>query len=271
MSDKLKEIIQTESNREAKRILDQVNADPTLQDVHAPEEIHDALFAQIEEYEKSRAYTNLSEEDQELIKLGKKYKRNRKWSKHIAAAAVFVFMISFGGITAVGGPEKVMEVVQRLVMGRDQTVVNVDEERTESVKSVSEEEAYEKIEEEFGFSPVRMHYLPEGMEFQDSGIYKDSQYVYINYMGEKNSSLIYVIHPNYRVSSMGNDIEDTLLEEFIKEQNGTTIFIKKYKVEENDTYRWAIEFEYQDVFYFIQMLDWELEDVNKVIENLYFS
>ena len=71
MRDEWREIIAAAIEREADEILDEVNSDPSLKDVQAPEEIHDKLFEQIREYEKQKIYDQLTEEDRELIQLGK--------------------------------------------------------------------------------------------------------------------------------------------------------------------------------------------------------
>lgn len=57
MTDKdWKEFVQAESDIEAERIMRQVASDPSLKDVHAPEELFDALMEKIREYEDRKAY-----------------------------------------------------------------------------------------------------------------------------------------------------------------------------------------------------------------------
>jgi hypothetical protein len=111
MGDNMKRFLQSQSNMEADRIMEQVNQDPSLDGVHAPEELHDALFAQIDAYEKEKAKSTLSEEDQELIKLGKLFQKRRKQRRNVAAAVLAVCLIGTTGITAMGGPERLMEKV----------------------------------------------------------------------------------------------------------------------------------------------------------------
>jgi len=49
---KLKRFLQEELNREADLIMEEVDSDPSLKDVVAPDEIYDNLMQQIHEYEK---------------------------------------------------------------------------------------------------------------------------------------------------------------------------------------------------------------------------
>ncbi|MBP3462735.1 MAG: hypothetical protein J6J72_03965, partial [Tyzzerella sp.] len=73
MHNEWKEIIEAEMEREAERIMEEVNSDPSLKDVKAPADLRDALFQQIQEYEKQKIYDQLTDEDRELIQLGKCY------------------------------------------------------------------------------------------------------------------------------------------------------------------------------------------------------
>ena len=57
MNNEWKELIEAEMEREAERIMEEVNADPALKDVKAPADLRDALFKQIQEYEKQKNNT----------------------------------------------------------------------------------------------------------------------------------------------------------------------------------------------------------------------
>ncbi|MBQ8804121.1 MAG: DUF4367 domain-containing protein [Tyzzerella sp.] len=269
MDDKMNRFIQMESEKEADRILEEVNRDPEIRNLKAPDEIRDKLFAQIREYEAQKAYENLSEEDKELIRLGKVYKRKRKWTKWIVLAAALVLAMMFG-VTSMGGPEQVVEKVKWMLGGREQTNIDSEDKRVKESEGVNEEEAYQQIEDEFQFAPVRPYYMPVGMEFQDIVIYKDTQSAQILYEQENVGVIAYIMRPNYRVSSIGGDIEDTLIEEYTKDVSSAIIHIKQYYVDDNGDSRWIAEFEYQNVYYFLQIFNLSKENVNEILENLYF-
>lgn len=283
--EKLKRLLQEDMDKDVENILEEVNSDPELRDVVAPEVIHERLFEQIRQHEamkaeeveelnsedeNTHATPELSEEQQELIRLGKIYKKKRSRRKYwvIAAAVVCAFAL---GITSFGGAEKVFKEVKDMIAGKSQTHVDTDENRTDDVQSVSEEEAYEKIDEKFGVYPVRLLYLPEGMEFVELVMEDDLQFVQLCYEDNEGKTIAYRIVTSHRTGSVGVDVEDKLLQEFRMENNGNDIDIKEYEVKGNAASRWLITFEYKDVQYWLQIMDMQEDEVKKIVENLYFS
>lgn len=270
MGDDLKRFIQLQSEKEAARIMEQVNQDPSLKDVHAPESLHDALFAQIEAYENEKAKKELSEEDKELIRLGKLMKKRRKNRKYVAAAAMALCAVSVTGITAIGGPERLIEKVNWMLAGREQTNLDSENDRVEQMEGVQEAEVFAKIQEAFGFEPVKMYYKPEGMQLTESNIYKDVQLINLVYDNGEGGMVAYIIQPNYRTGSASDDFEDDLLEKTKIMKSGIEIFINKYQVEENSSYRWNILFQSENTFYNIKIIGLKEAEVNQIVEGLYF-
>ena len=248
MGEKMKHFLQEQSNREAEEILAQINADPEMADVHAPEEMEAALFARIDEYEKEKAHHNLSAEDKELIELGKAYKKQKKRRKLTAVASIAIMGMLFSGITAMGGPENVVEVVRQKILERERTYVDSQGERVEEVESITELEAFEQIENEFGFTPVKMYYVPEEIAFQKYESYMDTQYISMLYQGKEDKIIRYVMWPNYNEGSVASDVEDVLLETYVEENNGREIIVKHYRVQENGEERWSLEFKEASVY-----------------------
>lgn len=269
MGEKFKKFIQEQSNKEADEIMELVNQDPEMADVHAPDEMGEALFARIAEYEQSKKDRKLSEEEKELIELGKVYKKRRKVRKYVAVALIAILAMSFGGITVMGGPEKVLEVVEKWIAGGKETRINSGDERIEEVAGYTEEEAYEKIREEFEIDPVDMYYLPDGMKFVECGIFKEAQYINLVYQGE-GSSIVCMMRPNYKVNSTGIDSEDVLLEVYEEIVADTTLCIKEYLISESGKQGYALEFEYQNTYYFYQISGVEQKEFKKILENIYF-
>lgn len=69
------------------------------------------------------------------------------------------------GITAVGGPERMVMMVRQAVGDREVGKVNSSDENLVIVEE-DEEEAYQKVSEEFGVEPVRLVDLPTDMQFE---------------------------------------------------------------------------------------------------------
>ena len=267
MRDEWKEIIQKEMMKDAERIMEEVNADPSLKDVKAPEEIREKLFAQIHEYERQRVFEQLSEEDKELIRLGKVYKKRRKWTKYLILVAAVLAVLGVGTV-CIGEGEKVFGFMSRLFSGGDQPVV--DSEEVEPIQYLDEDEAYEKIEKEYGFSPIRLEYLPDNTVFGEAVFSTDMQSVNMVYWINNETSIIYIVRPNYRESSYGTIIEDEKKQEYQMIVNNVEVTVTEYNIEISNEKRWSICFDYQDVQYTLRIMNVEQVEVEKIIDNLGF-
>ncbi len=264
-------MFQQELKEDANRIMEEVNSDPNLKDVEAPEEIHTKLMQQIREYEdaKNPVDERLTVEERELIRLGMVYKRTRRWTRYVVIAAAVVTMLAVG-ITSVGGPKKVIEVVRQVVSERDWLKVNVDKERIDKGQMGNEHEAYLEIEETFKTSTVFPAYKPDKMKFVESNVDEEIQNAQLYYNAGKDKIFMYNILFNYRSTSIGVDVEDELIQEYVIDVEGHNILIKQYKVEEGTELRWRAEFEHQKVYYFMVMNGLNQQEVEKIVKNLHF-
>ena len=268
---KWKEFIQREMDKEMDEIegvLEKINNDPVMREWKAPEGLRDGLFEQIhaKEAEKSR----LSDDEKELIRLGMVYKKRRKWNKLLVLVAAVVCALAVG-VTSIGGPKRVFEKFGWNIGDREQTNIDTDDDRINKPDVVTEAEAYEMVEDEFGFYPVAFDYLPAGIEFDEMIITEGAQNAYLNYVGDNRETIIYFMYPNYRTGSIGRDVEDKLIDEYEKVVSDVTISIKEYIIEENQTSRYIAQFEYQNVYYVLRMNNVEEIEVNKIVENLHFN
>ncbi len=267
---KWKEFIQREMDKEMEEIegvLEKINNDPVMREWKAPEGLRDGLFEQIhaKEAEKSR----LSDDEKELIRLGMVYKKRRKWNKLLVLAAAVVCALAVG-VTSIGGPKRVFEKFGWNIGDREQTNIDTDDDRIKEPDVVTEGEAYDKIEEEFGFLPVTLDYLPDGMVFKELFITEGTNDADMCYVGSNEETIIYSIYPNFRTGSIGHDVEDDLIDEFEQVVNDVTISVKKYSIEDNQLSRYKVSFEYQNVYYFLEINNLEKTEIDKIVENLYF-
>lgn len=258
MNDEKRMRFERELQEDAERIMAEVNKNPDLKDVTVPPELHDQIFQSIREYE----------EERELIRLGRIYKRKRKNRKYLVLAAAMVLALAFG-ITSIGGAERVLEILNITNLGREQTQMNSNE----GIKfdgNASEEEAYAEIEEKFGFLPVKLEYRPAGIEFKEALVGDDTYGILMIYGRDDSANIVYFIRPNYRLGSFGTDVEDKLLEKYNVEINSVEFDIKKYQVEETQAERWTAEFLYEDVGYFLMVSDIGQEEFENILYNLQF-
>lgn len=238
--------------------------DSKVEKLGVEEETYAEKFAMVE---KAPDAEKLTAKEKELIRLGRVYKKRKRLQKYVVLAAVLILAMAFG-MTSIGGPKKVFEMVKSTLMGREQ--INVDSDEIRRVTEMSEEEAYQEIEEKFGFTPVGLNYLPENVIFLETQMGEDIQGIHIRYGKGDKVKISLFIRPNYRVSSFGKDMEDDFSEEYIEENEYTTIYKRKYFVEGKEE-RWSVQFEYKETLYTMSITDTSKEEVEKIVENLYFS
>lgn len=267
MNDEWKEIIAAEMEREADEIMAEVNSDPAMKDVQAPPELREEVYKKIQELEKQKIYSQLTEEDQELIRLGKYVKKQRKYGRYAFAAMAVVAFLTMGNVS-VGAGKRLSRVITKMFAGREQTVS--DSGKTDSNIYDEEGAIREKIEEVFGFVPVKLIYLPDKTIFGEGVIGKDIQGANLIYEMKNGSSIIYIIRPNYRESSIGIDIEDKQIQEFHINVNGVDVVVAEYLIEESSTQKWTAQFIYEDVLYLLRVTDIDKMEMEKIVKNLHF-
>ena len=177
------------------------------------------------------AMEGLSEEDQEALRLGRELQKRRKekeeeksrakrrhhWKRITAAAAVLVLVIGIG-TTGVGGPKRIVEMVEGTFGGRDASRVNVSKEETKDTEENKEERIYQEIKDKLDFDPVKIIILPNMMEYEYGEIDEDMQMAQLIYKyGEGNIS--YSINATYSEKVVGTDLEDDITDSYIRRIN----------------------------------------------------
>lgn len=271
MKDKeLKKLLHEDMLEDAERIMEKINSDPNLKDVEAPDTLKEKLFNQIHEYEAELEAERKSAEEKELIRLGKLYKRRRKLGKVAVLVAAVIAVLAIG-ITGLGGPEKVLQEFKRKIGNREQSYHNTDNDKTTKIDHISEDDAYEEIENTFNTQPVKMYYFPEGMKFVEAVVEKELQNARLFYDDGKDKVFSCTMWFDYRIVSTGVDVEDEVIREFEKVVADTAITIKEYDIKGSDTTRWKAFFKYGEVQYFLTMEGFTEDEMNETIDNLYFS
>lgn len=270
MDKKITRWIQEEMDREADLIMEEVNSDPSMKDVEAPEVIRERLFEQIRDYEARKRQNNMTADEKELMRLGKKYRKNRHKGKYIILIAAIVCALGVG-VTTIGGPKKMIKEVQGMLEGKEQINIDTNGERTGETKSVSEFEAYEQIEEGYGFVPVTLDYLPDGVIFQEMEQNKSIQSFRMIYRSQDEKAILYTIFPNYRTASVGTTLDDEIVDEFEKEIEGIVISVQQLSVKESGEVKWRAFFDYKEVRYILLLSGMEEKEVEQILDNLYFS
>ena len=286
--DQLKEILKDQLNKEAKQIEEEVGLNDNEE---IPNELKirmkNALDQKIREREKrsedmkrTDAYTGLSEEDQEALRLGREMLKNQSEEKKIytmrrkkrnihkivALAAVLILVMAVG-MTSIGGPERMLQFMKSSVGGRKVSQVDSSD-KNKIIEEEDEEKAYEKIGEEFGIQPVRIVWRPNGMKFQRMELDTDIQLVELDYL-YKGENTEFVISASYGEASLGADNEDEITDHFYKQEKESQIEVTEYKTPETGTNRYKAEFKYKNLYYCLTGTMTK-EEMENILKNLYF-
>lgn len=286
--DQLKEILKDQLNREAKQIEEEVGLNDNEE---IPNELKirmkNALDQKIrdremrsEDMKRTDAYTGLSEEDQEALRLGREMLKNQSEEKKIytirrkkrnirrivALAAVLILVMAVG-MTSFGGPERMLQFMKSSVGGRKVSQVDSSD-KNKVIEEEDEELAYEDAEKEFGIGVVRILGKLDEMQFDKMILDRDLQVAELSY-NYKDGKIQFIISAAYGETAWGSDNEDIVIHNYFIKRKETTIEVKKYKMPEKSKDRFAAEFEYKDLHYCITGTINEIE-IKKILENLYF-
>ena len=234
----------------------------------------------IEKGQHEDLYANMSEEDRKALEIGRRVMeeaaRMQKGGKvvhkkkrvrvYVGIAAALVLAMAVG-VTSMGGPEKVIQMMTKMVGGREVEKVNSSEENLILVNE-DEEEAYQRISEEFGIEPVSVMPVSESMKFVNMKLDEILQTaeLYYEYNGKK---LMYFISASYRKDSFAYEMADEVIDKYSMEVEGKEIEITKYQVTGEKTMRFSADFEELGLKYFLAGT-MEQSEFELIVENLHF-
>lgn len=280
-NEQFSQFLNEQLQREAEEIEKELEEHPELADLSPDDSVKDRLYAQIEEYETQKALSKLSEKDREALRLGRMLQKEREedetrrtvrkrrmgWRRIASLAAVMVFVLGLG-ITSVGGPKRVMEVMQQMVGGREMTQIESDNDETLKSGESEEEKAYQQIKDELGIDPVRLFTNIEGMQFVGAEI--DEMLQTANLLFDMKGNVVsYIISLSYADGSFGSDIEDQLIDTYPYKTDRFTVEVKEYLIEESNETEFSAEFDYQEVHYQLTGI-MEKAELEEILKNLHF-
>ena len=200
----------------------------------------------------------------------KKERVRKRRKKTIVALAVALVAVLGVGMTSFGDGGFVAETVDRILGGRKTTNINSESENTDVTQQeeITEEKVFQEIKDEFGFDPVRLDYKPQKMKYADSLVDRDllTTSIYYQY---GNSLLTYTMTFAYQDFSFGFDIEDVIVDEYVKTVKNTNIQVTEYRVKDSNEQEFSAEFQYKDISYFLSGVI-EKGEFEKILENLHF-
>lgn len=272
-------------DKDAEEIIKIVEADPEAMSAEPSEEMDRKIYAMIPGHEdtdsENSAMESLSEEDQEALRLGRELQKRRKEKEEeksrakrrhhrkriTAAAAVLVLVIGIG-TTGVGGPKKIVEMVEGTFGGRDASRVNVSKEETKDTKDSEEVESYQLVKDKLGFDPVRIIATHKDMTYEYCEIDEDMKMAQFLYKcGDINIS--YVMSLAYHEELMGADLEDDVTNRYNFEEGKLKAEVIEYELPESKKKEYSAKFEYKGVYYHI-IGTIKKENFEEILKNLHF-
>lgn len=280
--DQLEEMLKDEFDRiagEEENVLREEN-------ISIPEGTEESMYAGIQakiremerEKEKERLYAQLSEEDMKALEIGRKImeeeaegerkvktaRKKKKVRLYVSLAAAVILTMAVG-VTSMGGPERIMQMMTRTVGDRE--ITQLDSDNSLMTKG-NEEEAYQKMKEVFGVDPVRVIPVSTHMEFESmeiDGEILTAELIYKYY----EERLVYLINASYEKGSLSIDMEDQIVDRYSKEVQGRKIEITEYEVSGGSNPRFLAHYEDKGLEYFL-IGAMEEENFEKIVNNLYF-
>ena len=277
--------MEEQMQKEAEQIEEELKKNPEIARLSPGDGAKERLYEKIEEYERQQAVRRLSPEDQEALRLGRQIQKekareeeskaasrpgsgSKRFFKRLAGVAAVVVIVAAVGITGVGGPDRVMEVLQQMVGNREVTTVSSDDRDIIEFDRVEEEEAYQEIKDEFGIDAVRIVKLLPEMEFLDMQIDQDLQVANLFYDND-GEIISYIISCSQDESVWGMDVEDTFIREYKYPLELVQASIQEYEVEQTGEKKYSAIFDYQDVHYQLTGI-MKQQEVEEILNNLHF-
>lgn len=285
--EQFKALLEKQMRREAEQIEEELENNPEIAGLSPDDSAKEKLYEKIEEYERQQAVRRLSPEDQEALRLGRQIQKEKalerkntvdsksgsghgkkRFFKRLAGVAAVFVIVAAVGITGVGGPDRVMEVAQKLFGGREITRVNSDEEDILDSGENEEEEAYQKIKEKLEIEPVRIANNSVGIDFKYMNIDVDLRVANMFY--EKEGEIVsYIINCSREDGVWAADIDDLLIQEYEYSLNKVRVLVQEYQILETKKEKYSAKFDYQDVHYQLTGIMTK-EEMEEILNNLHF-
>ena len=232
-----------------------------------PEEYRDALRAGMELKKQEDSADPNHKQDEEKSDGNKKVVRKRKSLRVYVALAAVMTLLLVVGMSTMGDGGGFIKTIQSLVGEREVMKANYGEDN-KVIETESEEEAYQKIRDEFSIKPVKPGVLPNRTKFEKAKIEKDMKVAELYYKC-KEENIVYIINGDQAKNSIGVSVEDKIIEDYTLEVNGILVHVKGCKIPSTKQKRYYASFDYKETKYFLSGA-MEQEEFERILNNLYF-
>lgn len=253
--------LKEELEKEAAEIEKELAEDPELDNLEVSKELDDAIYAEIQRYEKEQEEAKIKEFPLRT------YKKKKRAKLIVALVAILVLVMGMS-VSSVGSKSYMKELIEKFTGKSQVDVTNVKDMDSHEVNSNDEYEAYQEVDEMLKVNCVRILDTPKEMYFVSYNINKDIQQadLFYKYKGE---TIRYEIYLNQTDSSKGVTKEDAEVNVYEIEVDGNKVQIEEREIEKIGEKSLIAEFEYKGVYYQLKGI-MEKSELNKIIKNLKF-
>lgn len=253
--------LKEELEKEAAEIEKELAEDPELDNLEVSKELDDAIYAEIQRYEKEQEENKIKEFPLRT------YKKKKRAKLIVALVAILVLVMGMS-VSSVGSKSYMKELIEKFTGKSQVDVTNVKDMDSKEKQEWAERKAYQEVDEMIKTKCIRIQNMPKGMKFINYSINKEIQQadIFYKYKGE---TIRYEIYLNQTDSSKGVTKEDEEITTYELEIQKNKIKISERKTDKTETSVMSAEFEYKGVFYQLRG-KMEKEDFYKIIKNLKF-
>lgn len=253
--------LKEELEKEAAEIEKELAEDPELDNLEVSKELDDAIYAEIQRYEKEQ-------EENKIKEFPLRTYKKKKRAKLLVALVTILVLVMGMSVSSVGSKSYMKELIEKFTGKSQVDVTNVKDMDSHEVNSNDEYEAYQEVDEMLKVNCVRILDTPKEMYFVSYNINKDIQQadLFYKYKGE---TIRYEIYLNQTDSSKGVTKEDAEVNVYEIEVDGNKVQIEEREIEKIGEKSLIAEFEYKGVYYQLKGI-MEKSELNKIIKNLKF-
>lgn len=253
--------LKEELEKEAAEIEKELAEDPELDNLEVSKELDDAIYAEIQRYEKEQEENKIKEFPLRT------YKKKKRAKLLVALVAILVLVMGMS-VSSVGSKSYMKELIEKFTGKSQVDVTNVKDMDSKEKQEWAERKAYQEVDEMIKVNCVRILDGPKEMHFVNCNINEDIQQadLFYEYKGE---TLRYEIYLNQADSSRGVTREDSEVNVYEIEVDGNKVEIEERKIEKIGEKSLIAEFKYKGVYYQLKGI-MKKSDFNKIIKNLKF-
>lgn len=253
--------LKEELEKEAAEIEKELAEDPELDNLKVSKELDDAIYAEIQRYEKEQ------EEDKIKEFPLRTYKKKKRAKLVVALVAILVLVMGMS-VSSVGSKSYMKALIEKFTEKSQVDLTNVKDMDSQETDEWEENMAYRQVDEMLKINCVRLLDGPKEMHFTSYNINEDIQQADLFYE-YKDEIIRYEIYLNQTDSSRGVTREDSEVNVYEIEVDGNKVEIEERKIEKIGEKSLIAEFEYKGVYYQLKGI-MKKSEFNKIIKNLKF-